>query len=134
MHNADIIFSGINGDGCGIGRCCNQSMMLDGQCHYIWEVNYVMIGTMSRLCGHSHTKMQSIIAGWKLLLKPLCEGGGTEWNLRVVGWANLAYSIPLSPVFGRDYFHPHPEGHPSMKDCLSCECRNKMTFWGTKWP
>ena len=45
---------------CGLGQCQN-TVEVDGQCFYAGSVNYVIFGTMERLCDASKQKMIALI-------------------------------------------------------------------------
>ncbi|HRT59254.1 MAG TPA: RHS repeat-associated core domain-containing protein, partial [Candidatus Paceibacterota bacterium] len=67
--------------GCGEGRC-SSTVMVNGKCYDKWNVNYLLFGYISKLCGFSRTKMEALVAGQKLIRKPVCDG---DWRYQYTG-------------------------------------------------
>jgi RHS repeat-associated protein len=67
--------------GCGEGKC-SSTVMVNGKCYDKWNVNYLLFGYISKLCGFSRAKMETLVAGQKLIRKPLCDG---DWRYQYTG-------------------------------------------------
>jgi len=99
---------------CGVSANCAMTVTVNGVCYYGPEVNYVLYGKISALCGVSQPVMSSIISGWKLVLKP----GPYDGQLRgALAWANAGHvGWPHSkpPYSDRQNCKPCTTVHPAL--------------------
>jgi hypothetical protein len=86
--------------GCGKGRC-TETVMVRGTCYDQWKVNYILFGRISSLCDFWQLTMEGLIAGQKLIRKPLIDNDWeNEYTEDVRGFARIGYnwsgSLPSS--------------------------------------
>lgn len=86
--------------GCGEGAC-SDTVMVSGKCYDKWKVNYILFGRISSLCDFWRIKMEGLVAGQKLIRKPLVDGDWeNEYTGDVRGFMRIGYnwdgSLPSS--------------------------------------
>ena len=90
--------------GCATGKCA-RTVSIDGECHYMGDVNYVLYGKLGWLGDVSKNRLYSLIAGWKLVAYQQKPAPGT------IGWLYA----------GKDNWPNGPLTPPSTRpDCGPC--------------
>ena len=93
---------------CPFGYGCSETVMVNGQCHWKWSVNYFLFGWMAHLCNCSKNDMSRLIRLWKAT-KPTDYGKISD----AVNFAESAYDgFPDS-----GYVPPESE----YSHCESCD-------------
>ena len=78
--------------GCGEGAC-SDTVMVNGKCYDKWKVNYILFGRISSLCDFWRIKMEGLVAGQKLIRKPLVDGDWeNEYTGDVRGFMRIGYN------------------------------------------
>jgi hypothetical protein len=66
--------------------------MVHGTCYDKWKVNYILFGRIASLCKFWRLTMEGMIAGQKLIRKPLVDGDWeNEYTQDVRGFARIGY-------------------------------------------
>ena len=52
---------------CPFGNGCSETVMVNGQCHWKWSVNYLLFGWMAKLCDCPKERMSKLIRAWKTI-------------------------------------------------------------------
>jgi hypothetical protein len=78
--------------GCGEGAC-SDTVMVSGKCYDKWKVNYILFGRISSLCDFWRIKMEGLVAGQKLIRKPLVDDDWeNEYTGDVRGFMRIGYN------------------------------------------
>jgi hypothetical protein len=119
--------------GCGEGAC-SDTVMVSGKCYDKWKVNYILFGRISSLCDFWRIKMEGLVAGQKLIRKPLIDGDWeNEYTGDVRGFMRIGYnwdgSLPSSL--------PGPTG--GFSGCKPCDKAGASdpkysSAFSTTWP
>jgi hypothetical protein len=127
----DINLPGNMPKGCGDGDCAN-CFAIGGKCHHGAVINYALFGTICRLCGYSRASMYAMIAGNKVVLKPLAQIFTSDpWDWQntpdVYAFADLAYDQNLSANI--------PDSSRGYGNCTKCRRGLQIVrpFY-TEWP
>lgn len=104
---------------CPFGRGCKETVMVDGKCHWKWNVNYLLYGWMNKQCGVSKSRMTKVAKTYKFIkgdwgdagMAAKFAGAGHD------GWPNGG-SIPEDKNY---------------KDCGECSQKYNCNFWSS-WP
>jgi len=119
-------------DGCGTGDCAG-TVAVGGRCYQATVVNYVMFGRIAKLCNMYKATMQSMIAGNKVVIKPLWQTVSSEpyqWQYTqdVTTFANLGYDMNLDAQLP-----PSSHGYANCKPCKNTSGK-KLPPISKDWP
>jgi RHS repeat-associated protein len=105
---------------CGRSATCDQTVTVGGKCFNAWDVNYMLYGWASQLCGMSLIAMRDRVIAWKALKADFDRlPGALAFSVR--GWSGGL--TPLPPEVP-------PIGYPS---CVRCP-RTYPKHLGSVWP
>jgi hypothetical protein len=105
---------------CGKESTCDQTVTVGGKCYNAWDVNYMLYGWGSRMCGMTLSDMETRIIAWKTVKGDFSRLPGAMY-FGGLGWFG-AYS-PLPPEVA-------PVGYPS---CVACPKAYPKQL-GSVWP
>ncbi len=119
--------------GCGEGPC-SETVMVRGKCYDQWKVNYILFGRIASLCDFWRLTMEGLIAGQKLIRKPIIDRDWeNEYTEDVRGFARIGYNWNGNLPSGL------PSSTGGFDACKRCDApgstdsKYKSTF-STTWP
>ena len=104
---------------CPYGDGCDETVFVNGQCHWKWSVNYVLFGWMARLCNCSKKRMVNLVRLWKLTKPKDYFKIGSAVNFARAGYEGF----PANSIVPKEDEHSH---------CQQCGKWDKPFY--TYWP
>ena len=108
---------------------CSDTVSVRGRCYDYWKVNYILFGYISQRCEFGRLKTEGLVAGQKLIRKPLVDGDWEgEYTRDVVGFTRIGYR--WTGLLPDDV--PGPTG--GFSHCEPCEASPRTEALPTTWP
>ena len=105
---------------CGKVTTCDQTVRVGGKCYNAWDMNYMLYGWASSMCGMSLDNMETHIIAWKTAKEDFSRLPGS------MAFATLCWFGAYSPLPPQEA----PIGYPS---CTACP-KTYPKQLGSTWP